>query len=405
MSTVPPERFAAEFARLRPGGRAALLADLWRARGRTVDRDGRELVLDGGTRVTFETIPDRVDETVDVVVAPDPQAGVHAAAETAGASVRDAADVRELLLYGLDRGDAEAVYRRHFGRSLYYADTELPADGTILGRLQSSRLAVATAAAALLVLVAVPLAVGTGGLATDGASEPEAGTGSASATPTEGTNGESTPPGVDANGTVDVNELAAAHAGWLRTTPFVMRVRYDGPENGSSYERAAVVETTLHVENNSAFRFEERTVGGTGSGETTTELYADGERQYVRIEDERGVRYNSGAVGGASNVPLYVGESRWNLLRFLATTDASVERLPRRGGVLIRATGSPWRLGANVSDYSATAVVRPDGVVESLSVEYRDEDAGTAVEFVQTVESVGTATVPEPDWYADHPDR
>jgi len=406
MSTVPPERFAAEFARLRPTERAALLADLWRARGRTVDRRGADLVLDGGTRVTLDPSTGRVEGAADEVVAPDPPAGLSAAAESAGVAVRDAADVRELLLYGLDREDAETVYRRHFGRSLYYAETERPVNGAILGRLRSSRL-VAAAAVTLLALAAVLLMTGTGpaGLAPDSSAGPEASAGGPGDTPTGGAAGEPLPPGVSANGTVDVSELSAAHAARLRMTPFAMRVRYTGPENGTSYERGSVVETRLHVENTSVFRFERRTVGRTRAGqETAAELYADGERTYVRIEDERGVRYDSAAVGGASNVPLYIGESRWNLLRFLATTEANVEQRAG-GGVRIRATGTPRRLEANVSGYNATAAVRPDGVVESLSVEYRDEDAGATVEFVQTVESVGTATVPEPGWYAGHPDR
>ncbi len=401
MSIVPPDRFAAAFARLKPAERAAFVGAMWETRGRTVDRDGTLVVLDGDTRATFDPNPRRFGDAVDLVVVPEPSPHIRDAAGRAGATIVDAGDVRALLLYGIERDAAERLYRTHFGQSL---SADRPDRRRLRDRLAARNVAggLGVLAVVALVIVALPLGVGPD-LASGGAADPAEQSDASGGTPDASGSGAALPPGIGTDGTVDAYELSAAHADALRGTAFTMRTRYDGPPGGSSYESAGAFETTLYVENHSVFRYEH--VETVGSGETrSVAVYADGRREFFRYEADGEIREGSSPVGGQSTIPLYVGDSRVALQRFLTTTETRVERVPEDGRVRVYATGSPERLDANVSDYRAEAVIRSDGLVSSLAVEYVDEDAGTTVTFRQEFDAVGATAVPEPDWYADHPE-
>jgi len=398
MSIVPPDRFVAAFARLKPAERAAFVGAVWETRGRTADRDGTLVVLDGDTRATFDPRPQRLGDAVDLVVVPKPSARLRDAARRTGVTVVDAEDVRALLLYGIEREAAERLYQTHTGQSL---SVDRQGQRRLRDRLAARNAAGALGVLAVIVLVVVALPPGVGpDLASGGATEPAERVDTPEGTPEASGSVAAFPPGVGRNGTVRVSELSAAHVDALRGVAFTMQTRYDGPPGGSSYESATASETTLYVENHSLFRYER--VETVGSGEArSVAVYADGRREFFRYEDSDGIREGYSAVGGQSNIPLYVGESRSALQRFLTTTETRVERLPKDGRVKVYATGSPERLNANVSDYRARAVVRSNGLVSSLAVEYVNEDTGTTVTFRQEFDAVGTTSVPEPDWYAD----
>lgn len=395
-SPVPTERFVASVAGLSPRERAAFLADCWAARGRTVDRDGTRVTVDGAV-VAFET--GGLDATVDRVVVPEPSDRLRERARALDVTITDGADVRDLLLYGLDREVAESLYRSHVGRPLVTSDAgdaDQGDEGAAGAAVPAVALAVLLVAVTPLALVAVDSAVetrvvdGPAAFVTDGA-EPS------------GANATGLPPGVTTD-SVDVQELAAAHADVLRGATFTVARRYDGPENGSSYRSASVREVRVRVASSAEFRVDRRVVDASGA-ETVAGLYADGRTEYNRVRRGDDVDYGSTSVGGASNVPLYVGNSQWVIEKFLRASDVRVFRLPGGETVRVEATGTPEQLPDHVADYRATATVGPDGLVESLRVRYTDTEAGTTVLVVQTVEDVGTTTVDPPDWYATHPDR
>lgn len=401
MSIVPPDRFAAVFARLNATERAAFVGAMWETKGRTVERDGTLVVLDGDTRVTFEPNPQQPRDAVDLVVVPEPSARLCDATGRTGATIISAGDIRALLLYGIERGAAECLYQAHIGRPL---SADHRARRRFRDRLTARSVlgALSMLVVIALVVITLPLGVGPGFTserATDSAERFDA-SGS-----TLETSGSETilPPGVETDGTIDVHRLSAAHADALRGTAFTMHTQYDGPPSGTSYESAAAFETTLYVETHSLFRFKRAATADSGEARTIA-LYADGCREFFRYEDDEGVREGSSPVGGQSNIPLYVGDSRLALQRFLTATETRVEQISEEGRVRVHANGSPERLDGNVSDYRAEAVVRSDGLVSSLTVEYVDEDASTTVTFRQEFDAVGTTAVSEPDWYTDHPD-
>ncbi|WP_152042528.1 hypothetical protein [Salinigranum salinum] len=134
-------RFAAALARLSPEAFAAFVADLWRARGRTVERDGTTLTTDGEGRgrrrlVVTHGDPEAVTAPTDnggVVDGSDADADagdatpvptrivtsqrVERAGETHPSDDRvvDADELLQTVRYAVDRARASTVLERHLG--------------------------------------------------------------------------------------------------------------------------------------------------------------------------------------------------------------------------------------------------------------------------------------------------
>lgn len=421
MPVVPPETFESAFADLSTDDRIELLSAIWSERGKEVTRDGTRLVVTDGTRtrtVSFEptdrSIDEGIGEEVDVLVTPDPSGRLAERAAALDVELFDASDVRSLLLYGIDRHVAKALYRDQFGRSIYYSVAEIEPDPSLRERLPFARIAIGFVAVTLvfLLLFGVPIDYGGEDATTfespDEAPEPQFG--DEVADDTAGVVIENPPhPAIGPGGTFDLEAVLSAHTGTLENASFVMESRYDGPDGGSSYEPASAFERTVVVENGTVYRTEEWlfTPERIGPNETMTEYYADGDREYRRIHDGQRAGYDSVSIDRAG-AGQFVRFSNRTVDRFLRTDSVSIEQQtdgPSVGSVNVTAEGTPEALTENVSNYSATAEITDEGLVVSLDVQYYDEDANTTVTMSHTIVDVGNTTVLTPEWFDDHPDR
>lgn len=119
----PPPGFRAALAALSPERFAAFIADLWRARGRSVERDGRRLAVTkpGPTGETVVCpvpagepgpIPDRVDTVVHA--GGEPPVGL-----PPDTTVLGPADIYERLRYAIDRADADPLVTTYLDESVF----------------------------------------------------------------------------------------------------------------------------------------------------------------------------------------------------------------------------------------------------------------------------------------------
>lgn len=171
---------------------AAFVADLWRARGWTVEH------ADGTIIATRMNPPDRLrirpvtgrgrrrferslEEGVDVVVT----TATLTEPSTGDSRTIDVADLYDLALYGVDRSDLDALFRSHFDRPLSSFGDDRSSPLTVLGGnlLGTSTNDGVRALGVTLLVVALVLA-GVSGVALDGASPASAPTTRAAETPT-----------------------------------------------------------------------------------------------------------------------------------------------------------------------------------------------------------------------------
>lgn len=121
MSVVPRAAFRTLLADCSRSAFAAFVADLWRARGETVRREGERVVVD--------------EEVLHPVLDPGeepPGDGRLVVAARTGADVDavGADSLYEMLLYGVDRERAAAIFETHFGRPLDDDWSDLVEEGT-----------------------------------------------------------------------------------------------------------------------------------------------------------------------------------------------------------------------------------------------------------------------------------
>ncbi|ESS03025.1 MAG: hypothetical protein A07HR67_02534, partial [uncultured archaeon A07HR67] len=125
---VPSEAaFARQFRALSTAERRRFVAALWTARGWETSHETAEATLvvarrDGETRriAVGTPVPDDVDVVVDET---GRSAAVRRRTEATGASRVSPADLRDKLLYGVDRDTADRLFCRHFGVDLAAAAT------------------------------------------------------------------------------------------------------------------------------------------------------------------------------------------------------------------------------------------------------------------------------------------
>ncbi|THE66051.1 hypothetical protein D8Y22_03765 [Salinadaptatus halalkaliphilus] len=122
------ERFTALFARLEPGERRAVVDALWDAMGwETTLEDGLVVATRGGT--VRRIAVDSPAAEADLVVSDDSESNIGT-----DAAVVDPGEIRDRLLYAIDRDEGERLFLEHFGTDLYAAadrsdrDTSVPAE-------------------------------------------------------------------------------------------------------------------------------------------------------------------------------------------------------------------------------------------------------------------------------------
>lgn len=462
MPLVPSRRSAFErrFAALDPSARLAFVADLYAARGWTVERsDGAVVASRNGDRRRIAVVEPSwrrtaLPDDADTVVVTRDDAGAREAAVATGVDYRTPADLRDALRYGLDREPAESLAETHFGCSLAALATDPD------GRWRYPSVPTAPSLSALsmgwrrwTVVVAALLLVAAG--IAGPALAPAFGESNEPPTPawndsnTSGTVGAigaqpAYPPGVSATGVNNSGVLALAHLDSLANRSYTYRLNASGPQHAPFMFGLSRWNATVTVRNRTSYCYHKTEVAPygfrvetvesiDGSNETdwdpirtgapdaeptaevlTKRVYADGVTKYWRYEGPKGVRYRQASVEQGDGYVLGIRDQvawiRIYLERFLWAEESSTrcveqEALGECRVFRLEVTGEPVELRGDVGDYRAVALVEPSGFVRSLTVRYTIPALGDSterlpvrfhLEYVNVTDESGP--LPEPAW-------
>jgi len=432
------DRVAYHVRRLDADGLAALVADLWEARGYETTRDGSDVLARGGDgSVRVRVAPGggvSPDAPADVAVAPDGHGG-----DGDGDSVRtvDATAVAELLGYAIDRGVARDICDRHLGAP----PAELPPPLSDRLRERAGALSSVTPAVLGIGALAVVFVIGIGGVAVtpgpagESLSASDPGTVPDTSPLSDGhaagikgieTDGEkdrsrtslnksgdgTLPPGVSESGIEDVDALAAAHERAIANRSHTVWVDWYRPRNlrpnGTRIKRDIdiasegdryLIETENEVDG-------ERTRSGA--------IYNDGSGLYVATWNETDGRYGRvfRITPRQNNVPTPESVRTRLVTRYLSTPRTNVTGVVERDGqrlYRVVGTGRPNTTSAvTIRNYTVEALVDSRGFVRDVTVRASVEHPDTTPERAFRVKReitygrVGSTTVEPPGWYLNH---
>ncbi len=406
--TTDDERAAirAAVGRLGQGEFREFVADLWAARGWTVERDGDLLrVRKGGDTATLRPAVGwraRVAAPDDAVLV-TPAVGV-------GATV-DGDDLVGMVRHAVDDRTARRLCRDHLGGEP--DELRLPVRRRArraAGRLRGLPVRRAGVAAAAVLVVAAGLVVALGGAGPFGAgTQGDDGAGTSPGTNgTAGANGAAlagagatpTPtaapqvagvPGAGTDGITDPAALAAAHRDRLRELSY--RETFTRTTTGEGLRRIRR-ETVTSAD----VRYVNRTrVTETGSTAAAVDRFYDGTDRY-RARFENGSFVYDRRPGAGTPA----ARTAERLGRHLAAANTSYEGVTRTDGDrFFRFVGDGAPEGSAARNYTVEALVDPAGFVGRLSVSYERPAAnGTRrVETTLRYDEVGSATVSPPLWF------
>ena len=424
MSLVSAEALARLLAGLDSETRLRFLRDLWTARGRETDvADGDLRVTDPrtGERRTIRLVsrPGEVDEDVDAVVVVRQADRIRARARALDVGYVGPRDIRNLLLYGLDRERGDALFREYFDRPL---DTPGERDGpTVSGTTL-------VGAVVFVALVFVAAAVGLSGM-------PPTGDAAGGAETTADATVSVTPVQVETETPAEMERTPALVATSLggQIDPDALARRHVAALEGRSYRWVATFRGTRDADGRRWVRAREvvavggprhylRNVSGallTPRNEVRTVRYAeyaDAEAVYSRTLTAVEPRYNRRPLDETRTADAFARASGTYVERYLATTETNVSEVVVGKDYLvyrIEATGTPTGLSpnqpgatggtlsppfGNVTNYTAIGYVDQVGVVFSLTVRFTVD--GDPVTFAYDYEGIGSTGVEPPPWYA-----
>lgn len=444
---VDTRQLGRRFRALDPDRRLEFLAALWAARGfdtairgdhvvATRNGEKRRVGAAAGSRVRRLAAPvigrmtDRgTDPQLDVLVDGFGERRAYSVARADDVVRHPPADLRELLAYGVDRETGDRLARE-------YLDTPLVVEETTQSPV---RAAVASPAVVVVAVIAIAvIAVSLSGIGLTGdpfdAGEEPVTSGEASTTvwentdtadatgSSEGTQGEqlhdedsALPPGLSRSGVEDATRLAHAHRRSLPTSR-TYEMAFEGPPDVVGYQGLVATSTTWQAENSIRYRGETSATVATGEElhEREIDVFADGDREYVRIHD-RGAETGVGESGTGTQSSVDYRYRDFQVGTFLSPTDTpSATRIPRyldsndtriaiaeertETRYVVVATEPPPSFPDTVESYRARAIVRPDGVVVRLEVTYERRDVDRSVRYTQQVSRLDRTTVTRPAW-------
>jgi hypothetical protein len=414
--------FGRSLGRLDREGFLALVVALWRARGRSARTTDAGLSVDG--RLWHPCVPGRRPAVLaahraaravrtgpaEGVATPDP--AVAARLDDRGVPVLGPGRIERALLYDLPRPRAAALAARQLPRPSPLRRLA-PSDGRVVPA------ALATVAALLLVVagaLAVPVGPGADRAGADAATtvDPRTATPTpaATATATAGPGERRYPPGVSSAGLVDVDALAAAHARHVTGRSYVWTVRRrerivqtrPALSGGRSASRpgppVSRTRREVRVERPAVYRVvETRSRRIESVPPSVTEVYADGERRFVRLGGGAGTETS---VRPAADLPGGWGLHALRAARLLRGTLADTGRSSVSWNGSARA---PVRLAVRGrtgdAEFRARAGIEPSGFVRSFRAWWIDPAAGLWHVVAFRYERVDRTAVEPPAWYED----
>lgn len=420
MPPLPRKAFEHALRGLNRDEFSALIADLYAVRGWTTDvRDGVILAERDATNESevrrIQPLPFRrfgrfakeIDDA-DVIVAAQDSLRARQAAAAVGATYVPPAELRNHLLYAIERTDGERLLFDYLGLSTTVPEPDADPASRISTTLASSGGAIGRVSALVTLLVIVVAAIaGPSLLGMDfwpGADQ-ESFTPAPSPTP-EPTPMGGYPPGVDANGLADVKALAAAHQTSVAEQSYTYWYHVDAP---STVELPIVGggnrSATHHIAANGTIVSEgffdwnrsDKSVGRFWA-------YDDGQRSYSRsayyrtwtAETPREIRYHQGST---RRLESFEQEFQTLLTYYLLTNESHVTVINEDPSIFrIVATGKPVVLPSAMSNYTARATVTSSGRVTRVGVTFdiRGINESGTLEF--GIRRVGETTVSPPDW-------
>lgn len=216
---------------------------------------------------------------------------------------------------------------------------------------------------------------------------------------------ETLPPGVTGNGVENAGALVAAHRAALGNQSHTWRDRYvrngSNPDGGDDLD----VYHRLRVENGTTYRYatNHRTIWRDGRqrhlGNYTE--YADPSGEYLRYErldSETQFRRSRPTTNGSADK----GRAASAIGRFLDVQSGSVAvtRVDGERYYRVRGETPTFVVAQPIHNYTATALIRPDGFVRSLAVSYQLGRPGQlqSIRYRFEYDGVGTTTVDRPSW-------
>lgn len=444
MGVIGPGAFERSIRRLDSGSFAAFVAALYAARGRETTVRGSTVHLGDGRRI--ECLPsqrwrirlpdtDRRVDGADIVVCASGDERLSGRAQTHSVRYIGPDRLRELLLYSIDRDDAERLCQQYLGRTLRSQGSD-----------ETRRYRAVAAITAFLIVGTIAAAAGLS--STPSKMRDQSNTSVTADIPTVGDAGAtgaaignrssvndsaraSYPPGVDRGGISDLKALVRAHRSLTRTRSYEVLVRGHGeirsvrpwPPEAYRYTgtpRWLSLRQRITVERPMVFR--SRLTGRLPNGSARSKLvviddYGDGSAIYRRFGGNVSPKYSQIPARDDHVQDAVTGY----LFRYLATTETTVERLSA-DRFRITATGTPRSIRGPVANYSAVAIVSRSGFVSRVSVSYDGTEPGGETDPAATDEGrptdgdaarsfardtvfelqysdVNRTDVPRPEWY------
>ncbi|MFC6939506.1 hypothetical protein ACFQE8_05935 [Salinirubellus sp. GCM10025818] len=434
--------------RLDTDARAALVADLWTARGFETTREGSDVVATGrgaSRRIRIGAGSGRgrgSADRPDVVISTGSRTA-HAAAGS-GVRVLDAEDVAAMLRYAVDRSTARALCERHLGAPP--EELRPPATARLRAHLGGLRASVGNVespvapASFLVAALALLIAGVVAGMVLTAASGPAP---SASPTTSAGADDavdapsipESTPvgdsavvtpatsespgdpppnasavPGLSEDRITDLSALATAHARGLLGQSYTLWMDTYRPPRGDPDGAPIQYDTDVAVADDRFLVVE--SVGDGESRERRRAVYDDDRAWFVANWTGGNATYTR--VLDREQVPVPppdFDDVALNLVTdYLSTPETTVEgRAANGSGGAAGATryrvvgrGTPPTIEGDVRNYTAVALIDRDGVVRDLTVTYTviEGEESYRVRKEWTYGYLGETTVTPPDWYA-----
>lgn len=216
------------------------------------------------------------------------------------------------------------------------------------------------------------------------------------------------PPGVTGARIVDLDRLPLAHMEAVNGTAYTWesnytRVRFfDDRLFVGDVRKAATVENQSHYTYWTNRKEAPREAQFSYLGEY--ELYADTSGRYTRLMQGGEFEYERLPTRPArKQIGQHAGSA---ITEYLQTENVSVAETRVAGQRYYEIVGTDYafRTGYDIRNYTARALVSPDGFVRSLSVDYNQTRDGERERVTYTFEysQVGTATVEKPAWVEDN---